>query len=36
MKAEIHPSYTETHVTCTCGNEFVTRSTKDEIHVEIC
>jgi large subunit ribosomal protein L31 len=36
MKAEIHPSYTETHVTCTCGNEFVTRSTKDAIHVEIC
>jgi large subunit ribosomal protein L31 len=36
MKAEIHPAYTETHVTCTCGNEFVTRSTKDEIHVEIC
>ncbi len=36
MKTEIHPSYTETHVTCTCGNEFVTRSTKAEIHVEIC
>ena len=21
---------------CTCGNEFVTRSTKGDIHVEIC
>ena len=23
-------------VTCNCGNEFVTGSTKKEIHVEIC
>ena len=23
-------------VTCNCGNEFVTGSTKPEIHVEIC
>lgn len=36
MKAQIHPEYVEAHVTCTCGNEFVTRSTKPEIHVEIC
>ena len=34
MKTEIHPTYTETNVTCTCGNQFVTRSTKDAIHVE--
>jgi large subunit ribosomal protein L31 len=36
MKAEIHPQYVEAHVRCTCGNEFYTRSTKPEIHVEIC
>jgi large subunit ribosomal protein L31 len=36
MKTEIHPTYTETHVSCTCGNQFTTRSTKGEIHVEIC
>ncbi len=36
MKPEIHPEYVEMHVRCTCGNEFVTRSTKPEIHVEIC
>jgi large subunit ribosomal protein L31 len=36
MKTEIHPTYTETNVSCTCGNQFVTRSTKDAIHVEIC
>ena len=36
MKTEIHPEYVESHVTCTCGNEFTTRSTKSQIHVEIC
>ena len=36
MKPEIHPNYTEAHVRCTCGNEFTTRSTRAEIHVEIC
>ena len=36
MKAEIHPEYVEAHVRCTCGNEFTTRSTQPEIHVEIC
>jgi large subunit ribosomal protein L31 len=36
MKTEIHPSYHESAVTCTCGNSFTTRSTRGEIHVEIC
>jgi large subunit ribosomal protein L31 len=36
MKTEIHPEYVEAHVRCTCGNEFTTRSTKPELHVEIC
>src|SRR5919201_1694671 len=36
MKQGIHPEYVEAHVTCTCGNEFTTRSTKPELHVEIC
>jgi large subunit ribosomal protein L31 len=36
MKADIHPEYTLAHVTCSCGNEFWTRSTKSELHVEIC
>ena len=36
MKTEIHPNYVEAHVRCTCGNEFTTRSTQSEIHVEIC
>jgi large subunit ribosomal protein L31 len=36
VKTEIHPEYVEAHVRCTCGNEFTTRSTQSEIHVEIC
>ena len=38
MKAEIHPSYAEVQVTCSCGNAFTTRSTlnKPNLHVEVC
>jgi large subunit ribosomal protein L31 len=36
VKAEIHPEYVVSSVTCTCGNEFTTRSTNPEIRVEIC
>lgn len=36
MKSGIHPEYKETTVTCACGNTFATRSTKQEIRVEIC
>lgn len=37
MKPEIHPSYTETKVTCSCGNEFMTRSTiGDNLTIEVC
>ncbi len=36
MKAEIHPEYVLAHVTCSCGNEFTTRSTKSERHDEVC
>ena len=36
MKEGIHPEYKEVDVHCACGNEFKTRSTKDEIRVEIC
>ena len=36
MKQGIHPDYVETKVTCSCGNTFTTRSTKPEIHVELC
>lgn len=36
MKADIHPDYVVATVRCSCGNTFTTRSTKDELHVEIC
>ena len=37
MRTEIHPTYAETHVTCSCGNTFTTMSTKPgEMHVELC
>ncbi|GAA0974108.1 50S ribosomal protein L31 [Nocardioides aquaticus] len=29
MKKDIHPHYTETVVTCTCGSTFTTRSTSE-------
>ena len=37
MKADLHPEYKETKVTCSCGNEFSTRSTLGEtLHIEVC
>ena len=36
MKSAIHPDYPVATVRCTCGNVFETRSTKPDIHVEIC
>ena len=36
MKEAIHPNYQEVEVRCACGNTFKTRSTKPELHLEIC
>ena len=37
MKPGIHPEYHEITVTCACGENFKTRSTKKgDLHVEIC
>ena len=38
MKQNIHPSYKDVSVTCSCGNAFVTKSTlsKDVLHIEVC
>jgi large subunit ribosomal protein L31 len=36
MKAGIHPDYVITTVQCSCGNTFTTRSTKGDMHVELC
>ncbi len=37
MRTDIHPTYDEVQVTCSCGNTFTTRSTKTKaLHVELC
>ena len=37
MKKETHPTYySDAKVVCACGNTFITGSTKQELHVEIC
>jgi large subunit ribosomal protein L31 len=36
VKTSIHPEYMLAHVRCTCGNEFTTRATRAELHVEVC
>lgn len=36
MKKDIHPKYEEVTVHCACGNEFQTRSTKQDIRVTLC
>lgn len=36
MKADIHPTYENATVTCSCGNSFETRSTKPRMRVDVC
>ncbi|GAB1467760.1 50S ribosomal protein L31 [Candidatus Cloacimonadota bacterium] len=36
MKQGIHPKYEIATVTCACGSVFETRSTKGNMHVDIC
>ena len=37
MKQGIHPDYSDTSVTCSCGNTFATCSTYGkDLHVDVC
>lgn len=37
MQTEIHPTYADMTVKCTCGNTFTTQSTKPgNLNVELC
>ena len=36
MKKDLHPELFDVNVHCTCGNEFVTRSTIKEIRATLC
>lgn len=36
MKPKIHPEYKDTNISCACGEVMHTRSTKQNIRVDIC
>ena len=36
MKEGIHPKYFDIEVRCACGASWKTRSTKQDLHLEIC
>ena len=38
MKPELHPTYHDISVTCSCGNTFQTRSTfsDEQLHLDVC
>lgn len=36
MKKGIHPEYKDTTINCVCGNVIHTRSTRQDIKVEVC
>jgi large subunit ribosomal protein L31 len=37
MKEKIHPKYfTDAKVVCSCGNTFITGSTRQNLRVELC
>ena len=36
MKSDIHPDYDTAVIICGCGNRWETRSTKSELHIEVC
>jgi large subunit ribosomal protein L31 len=36
MKKTIHPEYTDSEITCACGNVVKTRSTQTKMHVNLC
>lgn len=36
MKEKIHPQYNVITVSCSCGEQFQTKSTKKELRIEIC
>jgi large subunit ribosomal protein L31 len=36
VREGIHPKYYDVEARCACGHTFKTRSTKPELHLEIC
>ncbi|HIE85202.1 MAG TPA: 50S ribosomal protein L31 [Dehalococcoidia bacterium] len=36
MKSEVHPEYVLTSISCACGFSWETRSTKENLKVDVC
>ena len=36
MKSEVHPKYVLTSISCACGFSWETRSTKENLKVDVC
>lgn len=36
MKKDIHPKFADCTITCACGSEIKTKSTVEQLRVEIC
>jgi large subunit ribosomal protein L31 len=36
LKEGIHPNYKDVRVSCACGETFTTKSTTDNVRVDIC
>ena len=36
MKADLHPDFKESKITCACGNVIETRSIKEDMKVDVC
>ena len=36
MKQEIHPEFKDAKVSCACGNSWETKSTVEEIRLDVC
>jgi large subunit ribosomal protein L31 len=36
MKAEIHPNYEDTTITCACGHAYTIRSTGKDMRINTC
>jgi len=36
LKEGIHPNYKNVKVSCACGETFTTKSTRDNVRVDIC
>jgi len=36
MKKDIHPNYVDCTITCACGNTFESKSTTENLRIDIC